>query len=208
MALTIPTTEHWNCKLRWRLAGDPEEMICTIGVRCTIGEEPTSPEVAERVYLAWEGAFEDTVLSSNYTLVGCDVQKGPAPATEVASYDQLTPGAHGNPVSVQNTCILVKKKTSSAGAANTGRMYLPAGYLPESEVDDTGRLLTSYQIALNGYIQQFYDNLLDGNGVPSQELTPMLYHASREGIAGGPPTVITGFSIDPVVATQRQRLRR
>jgi hypothetical protein len=219
MALFVPPG-RFNCKLRWRLAGDPEEMISTLGVESqdTGGPGPDPVDVAHAVYAAWVSAWPGASLHGSWSFVGVDVQGGNdlgEDPGDVVSWDQVTVGTHAYSSVTSNCALLIKKKTALSGRHNSGRMFLPAGYVENDAVSQAGAIVTGsqaiYQLAMN----QFYDNLLAETAgvdpiVPTN-LRPLLFHGVPAGtppVEGGrAPTVITSFLVDPVLATQRRRMR-
>lgn len=225
MATLIPPG-MWLAKLRWRLIGDSEEMISTIGVR---GNEPGDREpndVAHSIFAAWAGAFETDVLNVQWSFVGVDVVGGfeasdPPVQGEggpVGTYNETLAGAMGAAVLPNNCALLVKKQTAVGGRRNHGRMFIPAGYVGEAEVDGTGLISAGNQTFFQDHVNQFYENLRDSTGTPGPTFTsywPVLFHSDARDPDGNvipntapPPTDITALVADPRIATQRQRMRR
>lgn len=208
MTLIIPVG-HYHCKLRWRLTGDPEEMVSTLAVTAQGGGERDIVDVAHAVFNAWAGAFEPQTLSSQYTLVGCTVAEGTesGEAGQVASWDEAIPGTATQAVVPSNCALLCKKTSAKSGRANTGRMFVPGGYLVESGVGATGELNGFDYGTIQGYLTQFYDNLRDATtavGQPIADFLPVILHS----ILTESPTPIISFVLDRIIATQRQRMRR
>jgi hypothetical protein len=202
---------EYLCKIRFRLIGDDEEMISTIGVRPK-EEAPRDPaEVAEAVYNAWLGAWEPQNMSNEWALVGCDVLEGPLNGTgRVGSYNKFDGGTANAATLPQNCAILIRKQTTAAGRRNVGRMYIPSGYLGESSVNAHGVLSGPLLNALQSFATQFLANLTDESTLPGDVPTnfnPVLFHGPRK--AGGQDTshIITGLGVDSKIATQRRRLR-
>ena len=217
MATPIPPG-HWLAKLRWRLEGDPDEVVSTIALRPQSPEERPPDEVAEAVYGAWLGAWEPNVLNSSWAFVGVDVVVGSdTDEHDVGTHNEVIPGAMPNAALPQNCSMLLKKKTARAGRRNSGRMYLPAGYMAEADVTNQGAHLSPALASYMANATQFFDNLTDATIIiprPKTDFFPMLLHSEPtddEGNVTGPapvPTEITSLTIDPIIATQRQRLRR
>lgn len=207
MPLQIPS-EMYLAKLRWRLVGDREEMISTIGLRNNEPGERDITQVAHAVYDAWAGAFAPNFLGSDWSFVGVDVQQGSGDSDHISgSWDEVTNGTHPSGTLPQNCAMLVKKKTALGERWNSGRMFVPPGYLPDGTVSNTGLIDNTQYPALQSFLTEFYDSLRDSTIIVGQENTsfqPVLFHNNP----AHPPTDITSLTLDPVVATQRQRLRR
>jgi hypothetical protein len=211
MAIDVPVG-YYQCKIRWVATGDPEEMICTIGVH---GNEPGDRDlldVAHAVYNAFEGAFPPALLHSAFALVGCDVHDSPAisAARDVASWDEVTPGTGTwDPLS-SNCAMLIKKRTAKGGRRNVGRMFLPSGYLSAVDTNHLGEISSTNQVVYQNCATQFLDNLRDASTLPGQPIAdfePVVFHDKTELVAID-PTPITGLTVDRLIATQRQRMRR
>lgn len=202
MPLDVGENE-FQCKLRFRLEGDPEESITTIGVKRAAADGRDVIDIAHEVWAAWDGALGAATLAQGWSFVGVDVARGPIGVGEVGSWDEVVVGAHTSPVYPQNCALLVKKKTALGGKRNSGRMFLPAGFCFEEEISRTGELsqglLGSYQTK----IDQFFANLTD-----EPALTPVLFHNVPALQEPEPSTPIVKLVLDPVIATQRRRLRR
>lgn len=101
----------------------------------------------------------------------------------------------------QNCCVLIQKRTGTPGRRGRGRMYWPG--LVESEVDGVGTILASTVTRLTTMLNSWKATI-----TASPQLgQPVLLH--QEGITPTPgPSTITQFSISPVLATQRRRLRK
>lgn len=207
MPLQVPS-EMWLVKLRWRLVGDPQEMISTIGVKGSEpGDRPIN-EVAEAVAKAWSGAFAAGTLTAGWTFVGADAQQGAAPdLVAVGSYDNPIAGTNSAGSPSSNCSMLVHKKTLLAGRHNSGRMFVPPGYLSETGITPTGALDTGALAGLQSNMNEFFAALTDTStteGSPPTSFLPVLYHAA----AGMAPTLISSLVVDPLLATIRRRMRR
>lgn len=92
--------------------------------------------------------------------------------------------------------LLVRKLTGVRGRENRGRNYWP-GMVYESDVDQAGVINTAQRNGFQGFFDAWYSAL------NTLECEPYLLHT-----ASSDPTLILGFDVDAVVATQRRRLRR
>lgn len=212
MATPIPPG-HWLAKLRWRLTGDPDEVVSTIALRGSEPGERPPDEVAHAVFNAWEGAWPPDVLSNAWQLVGCDViVGGDDEGHDVGTWNETIPGTMTQGPPPQNCAMLVKKKTARSGRRNSGRMFLPAGYMAEEDVSPTGAHATPALGSYNSRANTFFDSLMDVSqpvGQPPTSFIVMLLHSEPPGGGAAPvPTEVTSLTVDPIIATQRQRLRR
>lgn len=207
MTLVIPEG-FFLCKLRWALQTDSEEMCSTIAVRDQLNAERETAQVAHAVADAWAGAWPAANLVQGYSFLGCDALKGSTSGDhEVASWDEVIPGTAPQPCPPSNCAVLVKKKTGFGGRKNTGRMFLPAGYLTEIAVGAIGDLAAGALTAFTANLAQFMDNLRDNAPLAGDEETnfmPTLLHSDP----AETPTDITSLVPDRLIATQRQRMRR
>lgn len=199
-------------KLRWKLTGDPEEMISTIGVDIQEDEPHENGALghAQEIAEDWAGAFPAGLLGSNWSFMGVSLwqQLEGAPAPTIAHYDVTINGTGSLSTLPVNCAILVKKRTALGGRHNQGRMFLPAGVVAENDVGQTGMIdsstLTSRQNALN----QFMTNLLNpeehaGGTTSNRRYWPVILHNNPAIL----PSVITQLTVDTHIATQRRRLR-
>ena len=109
----------------------------------------------------------------------------------------VTGTASTQPLTV-NTAVLINKTTGLGGRRNRGRMFVPPVKPQEAGVDGTG-LISSIELStLQGLWDSFYGQMI------TTGYTPQLFHQT----APFTPTPVTGFVVQPMVATQRRRMRR
>ena len=97
-----------------------------------------------------------------------------------------------------NCAILIQKQTASGGRRGRGRMFLPPFWPLETDVNDAGGITP----ALVTSIGASWDFVR--TGMVTASLPPRLFHATSPFT----PTIITGFTVSTLIATQRRRLRR
>lgn len=149
------------------------------------------------MYAAWQdnmaGRFPTTL-----DLLSVLVKFGPTETGPSAEIPGTGGGNVGSPSAPPNVAYLIRKQTGAGGRAGRGRFYHPGVF--EADVNDSG-LIGSEQVGIiQTALDAWYDDLTLG------DVTPVVLHG-----AGSPlttPTPITGFELDPRVATQRRRLRR
>lgn len=199
MGVVIPIAEY-QANLRWSLSGDPEEMVCTLGLDYTGVLSPLPADVAELVYDAGalEGSLWDAAAMINqWTFVGVTVYLQTAEGLAVGIHNEPRTYTAGSALSLPHNCAaLVRKVTGLSGRKNTGRWYLPAGYLNESQVSPAGVIDGADYTSLQDRIDEFLTNL------GTADLVPTVLHSD-----GSPSTPITSMVLDTQIATQRRRLR-
>lgn len=183
-----------QCNMKYTGVAAPLGAEVTLGLKLPISD-PDPEEIGEAVRLAWvenilPGQVNDITLSSIL------VKKGP---NEDGPFAEVTSGALGDSSSpgwTPQVSILVRKNTALGGRRNRGRMFIP-GY-PENVAAENGGVDTGAQSAINAQFEQLRDDLV------TVELLPVVLHGDQILTT---PTLITSFSVAPVVATQRRRLR-
>jgi hypothetical protein len=211
MAVEVPAG-FLNAALGIRLAQDPETMYLTFGTKLRDSVSgPIAPGTVVDLGTALANALKPR-LDSDWTFVEMKMQQGPAgPNTPPAGVGPIFNG----PLNIVgtgaltgtlpvNSAHLISKRTGQGGRRNQGRFYFPG--VAEGGVNDLGILDGAQVSALNTVFASFL-NVLDG-------------HATFEGMwilhnfapgAGGPllpPTRVTALITQPLIATQRRRLRR
>ena len=119
---------------------------------------------------------------------------GPNATGPFFEFTDARPGALTADPLPPNCCYLIEKQTALGGRAGRGRMYMPG--VAEDGVLDGGAQLPARVSALNRALATWW------NVIVNEGLIPQLFHS-----ASSDPTEITDFNCDPVVATQRRRLR-
>lgn len=199
MGVIIPMAEY-QANLRWSLEGDPEEMICTLGLDYTGVLSPLPQDVAELVYDA--AALEGSIAAADamiqpWTFVGVTVYLQTAEGIAVGIHNEPRTYSAGSPTALpQNCAALVKKVTGLSGRKNTGRWYMPSGYLNEASVSSSGVIAGGDYASIQGRIDDFLTNL------GTADLVPTVLHSD-----GSPSTPIIDMVLDTQIATQRRRLR-
>lgn len=191
MSLVIPPG-FAQVALRYRLDGDPEEMISTFG----ISVEGDGDAEAGSIVTTHNGQFLGASIATGWTFLGVTLRVGqdggPPAVVELLS---PTPG-EAAPSSLPNNCAyLIRKQTALGGRAGRGRMYLPPFVIQEGVIDQTGLLEESDRADLEELIS------------PVIFVRPaFLLHDSLSPTTT--PTPITGISVQQRIATQRRRMRR
>lgn len=200
MAALIIPPGYAQCVLRWSLTGDPEEMLSTLGVALE-GTADTPEEIASTFRVMWASNFPASFMSNAWTFIGVTAyvgQDGGPPVSGESILNVVGTSTQG-PLP-QNNALLVRKQTGLGGRRNRGRMFLPAAYLGEGDVSASGVCAPAL---VSGYQGAFDDFVADLTGLGTLG-PPVLFHSA----APSTPTVISSLSVQNVIATQRERLRR
>lgn len=150
-------------------------------------------------------------LNTAWTYLGTSVTKGTVSGPpELGVFPAAVPGTAPGSAPPPNVSIIIRKRTGLAGRKYRGRMFMPAGWVAEGEINsgggiDSGRI-TGYNIWLTEW---FNDATI--SGYPMYLLHQHGTYVNRDGetvvVSPLAPTALSGLSTDPVVSTQRRRLR-
>ena len=137
-------------------------------------------------------------VSDGFGLTDVLVKYGPDETGQSWLQPYVANGEHAGVGAPPNTAYLIQKQTTMGGRAGRGRMYIPG--VPEASITSSGVLDSTLRTDLGSGL----DNLVGTLAVAG--VVPVVLHQP-----GSPlviPTEITALTVSPVVATQRQRLRR
>lgn len=180
-----------------QLSGRPTPFVFTLGYG------PSTLGVAEAAWTTVVDGLDDAnrlfnapQFSTSYTWLGVRATHmtgtGPIPFTVAKSVTGTKTEAPLPP----NTSFLVRKGTARGGRRGRGRMFLPPAWTGEINVDANGNITSGNVTALNLLLSNLLDDM-DTAGIPA-----VLLHSD-----GGTPDAITAMIAQPLVATQRRRLR-
>lgn len=130
---------------------------------------------------------------------GGDLLYGEAPVTSVGT-------RNADPLPANNA-MLVKKSSATAARKKQGRMFFPMAYLSEVEVNRAGAIDASRAIVVQTMLDAWYDACVATNN-PAQAATNYIPVVLRKDNVSGPPTIVSQFVLENLIATQRRRLRR
>lgn len=181
----------------------PDNIVCTFG----FGGSVYTPTQADLDALV--GHWEDNMLplfADEITLV-----KGTATVAEGLAFESFS-GAAGTSVSdgvAVSAAAIIEKRTGVPGRRNRGRMFIPA--ILEASTDIGGHL-TPARIAV---IQAAATQFLTDVGTIDVDAEMMILHSKGwDGDVEPPdpgnapdPRVVTNLIVNPLVGTQRRRLR-
>lgn len=182
---------------------DPQPWVVTFGVKidATLSEDRVTEVGVSCMTAYWDDAWRGDT-SNAVTLLGADVVVGQdgAPLSGFVPYPTSGAGATGGTSSEklpQNCALLVTKQTSLGGRRGKGRCFLP-GVLNEAGVDAVGQLTEADRAAWQLNCNEWRSALED------VDLPMVVLHENPPALA---PTPVISLVVDPVISTQRRRLR-
>ena len=186
-------------QINYRFTGTslPESAECTLGVAIS-AFAGTPNEAATEIAGLWNSSQMDNLHAPSVKLTEVEVKYGPAETGPTGVWAGDIPGAASGVADSPNTAILVKKITASGGRAGRGRMYVPGA--PAEKISEAGTLDTTWAPLMQGVLGDFYEDM----GLAG--FLPYLLHGVGSPLTS--PTLITNFTLDTKVATQRRRLRK
>lgn len=202
MARVIPPG-YAEARFVMKALGDPDPYICTMGLSVAEagGDFEACAQTAAGAWLAGilPGQSTSLTLTQVDLLVGQDGED-PLIVTRVVG----TAGSTASNMLPQNCAVLVQKRTGLAGRANRGRFYIPL-LAREAQVDQYGTIDSAERSDYQASVQTFFDRLISPEG-DTPQCPAVILHNSK-GADTPSPTLITSLLVDPVIATQRRRLR-
>lgn len=214
MDLYVPV-DYAIGSLRFRLEGDSQEMVITLGLKSQAAPD-TAEDMADNLNTAALAAGSIVGVASGmydqWTYVGTTVRLMTATGFDTGEHIENQAGTATGETLPNNCAILVKKNTGLGGRHYRGRLYQPIYGVLESNIDNTGRIGAADVTSLQGRYNTFR-TALDTN-----DLDPYLLHYPfvETPVEDPPvfidefpdPTLITTFTVQDIIATQRRRLRR
>lgn len=183
------------------LAGSTHSMTWTMGWDCAdfITKSPVQMAIELRTaFVTGTKPYTAANICAGWTFQGVHVTKqletGPISGESLVA---VVGTAVATPLT-PNVAILWNKTTGEGGRRNRGRAFIPPYAPGEASVDSLGVISSGVVTAT----QTLYDNALATAATDGYD--PVLFHQS----APFTPTPITAFTMQPLVATQRRRLRR
>ena len=173
-----------------------------LGAEVTMGYIVTgwggsASEAAVELAGLWNSSNMDNLHAPNVILSEVEVKFGPNATGESGLWSGAIPGTASGVADSPNTSLLVKKITGAGGRAGRGRMFIPGA--PAEKISEAGTLDVTWAGLMDGVLSGWYED----QGLAA--LLPYLLHSEGSPISA--PTLITSFTLDRKVATQRRRLR-
>lgn len=164
---------------------------------------------------AWVDHIAENVVSSvtlrDVSWVDLDSATGSTGSTtDFVDVDAPQSGTNVGDMLARNTCYLIKKGGGSQRGARSGRWYVPGINEEEAgEVNISAERVTQFNADLLFYLGQITDPVFD----PAFSAQPVVVHTRNTGTPSAPNIIYTGktpittMTCDPIMATQRRRLR-
>lgn len=145
-------------------------------------------------FITYWGAFMDSQVTFRSTLA----YQGPTPSSTAGVKNDTATGSTSNAKAPANVALLIHKQTALIGRRNRGRMYIPY-VLNETTIDEVGNVLPASVTSFTNQAQGLVTALETVD-------VPMYLAHSSPGL--GSPEKVTAAYADPVIGTQRRRVRR
>lgn len=199
--LEIPTG-FINCHFKFQQSGVAHPSTFAIGFDATAfsGNLDT---FATAIASAWIGAYGLANILDSYVFLGVKLYLGPGDPFLVGEDIRSNQGTASGAPLTSNTTLLLKKTTGVAGVRYRGRMYSPALQVAETGVTGYGTIDATTRTNTQARYDLAFAAMQAVTGVGPY----VLFHAPSEDSATPPPTVISSLILEPVVATQRRRMR-
>lgn len=183
---------------RHTITGDSEEMLVTVGIG--FGTIATFEQATVDELFADYKAEMATTFSPSLTMVGVTLYlKAAGGFTIWDSTGASAVGTSSGTAAPPNVAVLAHKNTGQGGRRGRGRMFLPG--VSEGFIDPNGALTSAAITQINSDLASWYSSIV---GIATVD-DVLLYHNNDLGNLS--PTIVTGFTVDSKVATQRRRLR-
>lgn len=196
MGVVIPVG-FGQAKVRWSLAGDPEEQIITFGFDMLAGQAPSTSASQIHAANVAAGLTTGAGMQAGWTYQGVDTTWMDASGPIGYRHQAATAGTNAGTGLPSNCAIVVQKFTALGGRRNRGRVFLPACYAYEGSIDQLGLLTSGQQAALQGLMSGWIGALAAAN------IRMQLLHSD-----GGVPTPVLTLGVERLIGTQRKRMRR
>jgi hypothetical protein len=184
--------------IRVALTGDNEPMEFGFHYDATAATGDANAH-ANTIRSTWFASFGAGDMNTSYTFLGVRVLEGNGTsAPDPGTSDVAVVGTFAVAPPPQNVAYLLHKRSGLAGRNHNGRCYMPPAYsLAESDITATGAIPAGSVTAINTKLSTVRSALSTAN-------LPMVVWSPTTGAV----STVASFTIDPIVATRRRRLRR
>ena len=188
-----------NLTLVMTVAGSLKEMTNSIGILCTDLTPPSLQDQTDNLYdiaVASGHPWQAAAFADEWTFQGVVLTTTVDGLPVVTQHLEPLSGTNSGATQPPNCAAIIRKVTGSGGRKNRGRLFMPAGFLVETQVDAAGFLDEGVVDGFNTQFASWHAALL------SADFLPELFHSDATD-----PTGITAFSAESLIGTQRRRLR-
>jgi hypothetical protein len=166
----------------------PKPWYVTYGV--TGGVSGTNAQSLRTIFInAWRTELDGSITIGNTRM---------RDTTFAGEAGGATLGSRAGLSTPPNISVLIEKNTLGLGRKNRGRMYMPCVLGATTEVAESGIIDTTRHTALQAAADAWY-GALSGAG-----LGLVILHSDA---FASTPTNVVNLTVDPLIATQRRRLR-
>lgn len=172
----------------------------TIGTDLAITEDPNT--YLDGVIDSWNNAgnvLHPATFDARLSVV--NVRMTVMTSTGPVIYDrpQFVTGSKTGEAQPPNVAVLIRRVTARGGRRGRGRLYLPSGYLNETDVIEGGVIIGTTVTSL----QNLANNIRIGLNTVAGSVGVLLHN---DGLVD--PDELTDLRVQQVVATMRRRLRK
>ena len=199
MGVIVPEGEY-QMSMIWTNALTSKEFTSTLGLANALSTH-TPNEVADILYSALTTSdgpaamCASLMMSAGWFFQGVSGFQATEDGPLLGAHLETLNGAGSDNDIPVNCAVLCTKQTASGGRKNRGRFFLPP-FTTGLETDTNGQILSNVAPFIEGFLNELGGVLLD------DDLVQVIHHS--DGSAG---TLITGYSVSPLLATQRKRMR-
>jgi hypothetical protein len=198
--MAVPDT-FYELTLVWQAITSIREYTSSFGAADLSVSPRTATQMASDVYddLTAGGApCAAGSMMDDYRFLGVHCALG-TPTGDILGQRLATiTGSVSDACPPSNCALLVNKSTALGGRRYRGRMFVPVAQINEGAVDSVGVVSGSTLTAAATAWNTAYTNLV------ADDVIPHLFHQG----GGAPvPTVVTAFTVQTQLATQRRRMR-
>lgn len=197
---TIPVG-YYEATLIWQRSGSVRPSTVGLGLEDDVPGNRSPVTVADAVYAAATNLASiapGVVMSTSYSFLGVSVSRMTEEGPLVGEKLTTIIGTGTETVMPPNCAVLVNKVTGLGGRRNRGRFFVPPYYPPEGSVDSNGVLNPTAVTTVRDRWVDFLTRL------GTAGLVPVMFHNTAPFL----PTPIVGIAVNPLIATQRRRLRK
>jgi hypothetical protein len=203
MALIIPVG-FAQVTIPFLHTGSPREAVITFGVSSSAwgGDYQGMCDAILTVWMGSLGNEQDSEVTIGPVRASIGQDGGDPISAEGTATDN---GGRGQATLPSNVALLVKKASNVGGRRGRGRFYVP-WIIADGEAGDVGNIDGTALAAFNVDAANFRNDLALGTGIDSEAPMYILHDSSGSGTEPA-PSQVTALVVDPLVATQRRRLR-
>lgn len=211
MAHGLPTYDSGLVMVTQALRHSAVSHLALVTYACTNDGALSAQECADAVQNAWNGSWP-IMADNNCTAEPPEILLGDGTTSPLYALAAGPPvvGTSNIACPSPNIAMLIKKTTALAGRKNRGRMYLPF-HLDESGIDEKG-LITGDAPGLAATATSIFMDALVANDLPmviANRATAIDGATGKKYVSAyHTGATVTGFNMEPYVATQRRRMPR